>query len=258
MSDLLKNIKITTLEALRELNMSNNKIAEVKQGKLIKMWGLEVLNLASNNFESLNSISGISDLKNLRNINLLSNPIFVMKQKEEKERIKTAIIEYWPSLKILNWEELVQSPQLNIQTEGIFILIKICIAKQEPNKTSTPIAQPEPKIEINVKEKQKKQSESVISIIEEEWNGEIQRLKDSGLYLTNYKRVPKFILDTKDPNFDVKKANTYCVESGHAEIESNKILLIFGNALEVLHREEFHDSVEEIYIGSFEKNLKII
>lgn len=44
------------------------------------------------------------------------------------------------------------------------------------------------------------------------------------------------------------KANTYCVESGHAEIESNRILLIFGNALEVLHREEFHDSVEEIYI----------
>lgn len=46
----------------------------------------------------------------------------------------------------------------------------------------------------------------------------------------------------------LNKANTYCVESGHAEIESNKILLIFGNALEVLHREEFHESVEEIYI----------
>jgi len=69
-----------------------------------------------------------------------------------------------------------------------------------------------------------------------------------GMYLTNYKRVPKFIIDQKGPEFDVKKANTYCVESGHAEIESNKILLIFGNALEVLHRPEFHDTVEEIYI----------
>jgi len=38
------------------------------------------------------------------------------------------------------------------------------------------------------------------------------------------------------------------VESGHAEIEANRILLIFGNALEVLHREEFHETVEEIYI----------
>lgn len=38
------------------------------------------------------------------------------------------------------------------------------------------------------------------------------------------------------------------MESGHAEIESNRILLIFGNALEVLHRSEFHETVEEIYI----------
>jgi hypothetical protein len=68
------------------------------------------------------------------------------------------------------------------------------------------------------------------------------------MYLTNYKRVPKNVIDKKGPSFDVTKANTYCVESGHAEIESNRILLIFGNALEVLHREEFHQTVEEIYI----------
>lgn len=121
-----------------------------------------------------------------------------------------------------------------------------------------------PKPEITVKEKQKKQSENVICIIEDEWNNELQRLKDGGMrlsstkcliillyieiYLTNYKRVPKFIVEKKGPDFDVKKANTYCVESGHAEIESNRVLLIFGNALEVLHREEFHETVEEIYI----------
>lgn len=68
------------------------------------------------------------------------------------------------------------------------------------------------------------------------------------MYLTNYKRVPKFVVDQKGPGFDLKKANTYWVESGHAEIEANKVLLIFGNALEVLHREEFHETVEEIYI----------
>ena len=130
-----------------------------------------------------------------------------------------------------------------IQINKLFI-----IAKPDTAKAPVPITHSEPKAEITVKEKQKKQSDSVIAIIEEEWNSEIQRLKDNGLYLTNYKRVPKFILDTKDANFDVKKANTYCIESGHAEIESNKILLIFGNALEVLHREEFHETVEEIYI----------
>lgn len=68
------------------------------------------------------------------------------------------------------------------------------------------------------------------------------------MYLTNYRRVPKHVIESKDFTFDVIKANTTCIESGHAEIESNKILLIFGNALEVLHREEFHENVEEIYI----------
>ena len=101
---------------------------------------------------------------------------------------------------------------------------------------------------LSEKEKQKKQSESVIKIIQEEWKCEIRRLKEGGIYLTNYRRVPKHILDTKDSSFNVTKANASCIESGHAEIESNRILLIFGNALEVLYREEFHETVEEIYI----------
>jgi hypothetical protein len=37
------------------------------------------------------------------------------------------------------------------------------------------------------------------------------------------------------------------VQSGHAEIESNKVLYIYGNALEVLQRQEFFDIVEEIH-----------
>jgi hypothetical protein len=38
------------------------------------------------------------------------------------------------------------------------------------------------------------------------------------------------------------------VQSGHAEIESNKVLYIYGNALEVLQRSEFYDQVEEIHL----------
>jgi Leucine-rich repeat (LRR) protein len=38
------------------------------------------------------------------------------------------------------------------------------------------------------------------------------------------------------------------VQSGHAEIESNKILYIYGNALEVLSRSEFYDVVEEMHL----------
>lgn len=39
------------------------------------------------------------------------------------------------------------------------------------------------------------------------------------------------------------------VQSGHAEIESNKILYIYGNALEVLQRVEFYEQVEEIHLN---------
>lgn len=48
---------------------------------------------------------------------------------------------------------------------------------------------------------------------------------------------------------NVSKIDSKClVQSGHAEIESNKILFIFGNALEVLHWTEFYDTVEEIHL----------
>lgn len=38
------------------------------------------------------------------------------------------------------------------------------------------------------------------------------------------------------------------MQSGHAEIEGNKTLYIYGNALEVLQRTEFYDLVEEIHL----------
>ena len=39
------------------------------------------------------------------------------------------------------------------------------------------------------------------------------------------------------------------MQSGHAEIESNKVLYIYGNALEVLQRAEFYSQVEEIHLN---------
>lgn len=71
-----------------------------------------------------------------------------------------------------------------------------------------------PKIESNV-----------IKIIQREWDKEVERL------------------DAKRVCFKGKQqpGDKSLVQSGHAEIESNKILYIFGNALEVLQRSEFYD-----------------
>ena len=154
-------------------------------------------------------------------MNLLSTPLFVMKQKDEKEAIKREILEMASKLKTLNCEEVTLPVQEVVAEKSKPVTMhKSSIettAPVKPDKKPDAILDPTPiQPEITAKEKQKKQSESVICIIEEEWNNELQRLKNSGnflltidMYLTNYKRVPKHVVDQRGPSFDVKKANTY-------------------------------------------------
>ncbi len=75
----------------------------------------------------------------------------------------------------------------------------------------------------------------MIRIIQREWEKEVERL------------------EAKKSGYKAKQVgDKSLVQSGHAEIEANKVLYIYGNALEVLQRAEFYDQVEEV------KVLKII
>lgn len=65
---------------------------------------------------------------------------------------------------------------------------------------------------------------NVIKIIQKEWEREVERLDNKKL--------------GRKPSTQNEKS---LVQSGHAEIESNKVLYIYGNALEVLQRDEFYD-----------------
>ena len=85
------------------------------------------------------------------------------------------------------------------------------VIKEGPIKVELPVFKP--KNECNV-----------IKIIQKEWEREVERL--------NQKKLGK-----RPTNQNEKSI----VQSGHAEIESNKILYIYGNALEVLQRSEFYD-----------------
>jgi hypothetical protein len=84
--------------------------------------------------------------------------------------------------------------------------------------------------------KRKAQENAVIKIIQKEWEREAERLdaKKNGPYAKN----------PQGKNYGDKSL----VQSGHAEIESNRILYIYGNALEVLARSEFYDVVEEMHL----------
>lgn len=88
----------------------------------------------------------------------------------------------------------------------------------------------------NTAAKRKAAENTVIKIIQKEWEKETERLdtKKNGQY-------------AKNPN-NKNLGDKSLVQSGHAEIESNKILYIYGNALEVLARSEFYDVVEEMHL----------
>ena len=84
--------------------------------------------------------------------------------------------------------------------------------------------------------KKKAQENAVIKIIQKEWDREMERLdfKKNGIY-------------SKNPH-GKSLGDKSLVQSGHAEIESNKVLYIYGNALEVLQRSEFYEVVEELHL----------
>lgn len=71
----------------------------------------------------------------------------------------------------------------------------------------------------------------MVKVIAKEWDRELKRLKEKGL--NGYKRRKE-------------AKHESLVQSGHAEIEGTRRLFIFGNALEVLEKENFQKEVEEI------------
>lgn len=73
--------------------------------------------------------------------------------------------------------------------------------------------------------------EGLLQVISQEWKNEMERVKAIGL--NGYKRK--------------KESRSEClVQSGHAEIEGDNKLFIYGNALEVLNNPDFQKTVEQI------------
>jgi leucine-rich repeat-containing protein 49 len=69
--------------------------------------------------------------------------------------------------------------------------------------------------------------------ISAEWKLEISRIKSKGLNSSRRKNK--------------ETINDCLVQSGHAEIEGNTSLFIYGNALEVISKPEFQDSINNIH-----------
>lgn len=70
--------------------------------------------------------------------------------------------------------------------------------------------------------------EGLLNVISQEWKNEMDRIISLGL--NGYKRRKE-------------SRNDCLVQSGHAEIEGDQLLFIYGNALEVLNNVEFQKTV---------------
>lgn len=73
--------------------------------------------------------------------------------------------------------------------------------------------------------------EGLLEVISQEWKNEMERIKQLGL--NGFKRRKE-------------SRNDCLVQSGHAEIEGDTMLFIYGNALEVLNNNDFQKTVEQI------------
>ena len=105
----------------------------------------------------------------------------------------------------------------------------IASTKAEP---APPIKHKEGPVKVVLPVFKPKNECNVIKIIQKEWDREVERL--------NHKKFGKKYMHANEKSL---------VQSGHAEIEANRVLYIYGNALEVLQRTEFYDLVEEMHLN---------
>eukprot|EP00826_Nyctotherus_ovalis_P027626 TRINITY_DN2160_c0_g1_i19.p1 TRINITY_DN2160_c0_g1~~TRINITY_DN2160_c0_g1_i19.p1 ORF type:complete len:515 (+),score=140.64 TRINITY_DN2160_c0_g1_i19:473-2017(+) len=244
----LANNKITSVDnlsgltSLNELNLRRNEIEVVSSlGSCPK---LQRLFLSSNRVSKFESIASLNEAPQLTELALDDNPI------------ATTIAYYkfcfkvCPNLRSLDLKKVTSELKLAVEEERIEIMPSRNAA--EASKDSQGLKQntsesAELKTEVAFDGKQLVSSEGkeeakageqagemeitqekLLDVIAQEWRLEVERVK--GRLAAGRK----------------KDAKESMVQSGHAEIEEDTVLSIYGNALEVLQKEEFQKSVEQI------------
>ena len=200
------------LTELRVLNLANNQIQVIENLESLK--ALTEINLRRNSIETIRGVSSLSKLQRL----FLSNNKLDRLESIELLGACSALTELAldsnPIQNILNYSSLVLSICKNLSS---FDMRKVT---QEMRETS--IKTPKITQDLVVP------SETLIESISEEWKNEIERLKTRGLnFFRRRKEAP----------------NESMVQSGHAEIELDTNLFVYGNSIEVIANCEFHEII---------------
>jgi leucine-rich repeat-containing protein 49 len=231
--DKIKNLN--SLTKLDVLDLHSNRIGRIEN--LAVLHELRVLNLANNQiclFENLESLVSLTELNLRRNLIEIVRPCPL--HKLQRLFLSNNRLEKQESIEGL----AVFSSLLELALDGNPIHHSLsypaCILNRCPQVTHLDLK----KVSSDMKETSKPikieepstNSESLISVISQEWRLEVERLKSLGL--DQFKRRKE-------------TANDSVLQSGHAEIEGESTLFIYGNALEVLTKAEFQDTVHSIH-----------
>ena len=214
----LSNNKLQTVSldhsipSLKELNIRQNKVTSITITE--KLDGLNKLYLSNNQLSSLEFIKS-NTLPALQDFTLENNPISTA---EPELRSKLSALS---SLSKHVVDKIVSSLQSQRPSEvPLGTLKEVCIEKSAVTD-GVNNAHVAAKSQLTAAKK-KAQDNAVIKIIQKEWEKEMERL--------DYKKNGVNSKFPQAKNYGDKSL----IQSGHAEIEANKVLYIYGNALEVL------------------------
>ena len=216
---------ITHLSELRVLNLANNQISTLDN--LDGLVSLTELNLRRNRIES---ISGVESLLKLQRLFLSNNRILEVEKISPLSRcpqLTELALDGNPISTLKNYVSAViaASPGLKIMDSK-----KVTKELKDQNK-------PAPPPTVTVQEEAKKgsdaavSSEVLIALIQTEWKNEVGRLRGRNLNAFKLRR-------------DVDGESL--LKSGHAELEGDTQLFLFGNSLEVLEKPDFRSSAVQI------------
>lgn len=224
------------LKSLETIDFSSNKIKRIE--RLEKCVNLKSMDL-SGNFISV--FEGVNNLSTLEDLNISNNKIALIKETKglisiKKLNLSNNFIDSGLD-KIKNLDRVTQFWIENnpiCKRSEHFKQIKALMPNIVNFNGKKATSLNADKSETTIKTGDTKDTNNVIKIIHKEWDKEVERLKQNSL-------------DPEKQKEGRPKERCF-VQSGHAEIESNKLLFIYGNAMEVLKRTEFYDVVEEMHL----------
>lgn len=227
------------LVSLTEMNLRRNLIESV-QG-LNHCPRLQRIFLSNNRIEKFDNIQSIKDAHQLTELALDGNPV------TNKEGYFQFCIKNCPTLKNLDMMKITQEMRDNNGVPTELDKQKAAAAQAEGLKagdatTATDLSASEKHItpstttggiggSNNLASNEDISPEGLLNVISQEWKNEMERIISLGL--NGYKRRKE-------------SRNDCLVQSGHAEIEGDQLLFIYGNALEVLNNVEFQKTVVQI------------